>query len=115
MKLDLAGAAKAVQMLGLLADYFDGGGAPWTKWVHTDDDGGRCLIGAMDLLRKRHRLYGNATRYYLLEAAGRPWHTLVGFNDYGCRDVPQLLDVMRRARRLAAADIEQHQPARRAA
>jgi len=70
MKLDLAGAVKAVQMLGLLADYFDGGDAPWTKWVHTDDDGGRCLIGAMDLLRKRHRLYGDATRYYLLEAAG---------------------------------------------
>jgi hypothetical protein len=37
-----------------------------------DEDGNRCLVGAMYLIRARHKRYGDATRYYLLKALGWP-------------------------------------------
>jgi hypothetical protein len=70
----------------------------------------------MYLMRARHKLYGDATRYYLLKALG--WtaiFALAAFNDAYCESIEELRGLIEEARALAAADVEQAQPERRAA
>ena len=58
-------------MLDLLAEYFSDE-KHWIKGDFHDEDGNRCLVGAMYAIRARHKLYGDATRYYLLKALRWP-------------------------------------------
>jgi hypothetical protein len=114
-KPDPAAAAKAVQMLDLLAEYFCEE-KHWIKGNFRDDDGNRCLLGAIYLIRARHNLYGDPTRYYLLEAIG--WmrgFSLAAFNDRYCESIEKLRSVIDEARALAAADVEQAQQPKRLA
>ena len=112
---DPAAAAKAVQMLDLLAEYFCEE-KHWIKGSFHDEDGNRCLVGAMYLMRARHKLYGDATRYYLLKALGWPaTFPLAAFNDAYCESIEELRRLIDTARALAAADVEQAQQSKRLA
>ena len=102
MPCDAHSAAKAVDMLDLLIEFFDDGAR------------NRCLVGALRDIRDGHNLHGAPTRVYLLKAMQRSpktgWTGLISFNDR-CRDFGELREVILQARKLAVADIET--PARR--
>lgn len=105
MKYAAADAAKAVQMIDLLCQFFDDG-RRWIRDEFHDHDGNRCLVGAMRHIRAVRHFYGDPTRYYLQKAMAADEHEegLVAFND-GCRDFAELRALMLKARRLAVADI----------
>jgi hypothetical protein len=110
-----ASAAKAVQMLDLLTEFFQGG-ANWIRGDFHDGDGGYCLVGAMISIRHRHKLYGDPTRYYLVKAfvgiGSRDG--LMRCND-ACQSWDELLRVITDARRLALADLAKRAPLKQAA
>jgi hypothetical protein len=107
MTPDADSAAKAVDMLDLLLEFFEGG-KYWMKYDFIDDEENRCLIGAMRFIRTAHNLHGAPARHYLLRAMtplDRRWG-LMWFND-GCRRFAEIAALIRKARQLAVADIEQ--------
>jgi hypothetical protein len=108
MTMDTAAARKAVRMLDLLEDYFHHG-EYWIKGAFHNGEGGSCLVGAMQRLRVKHELYGDATRYYLLHAFDRECRRLTDCNDL-CETWPILVDTFHLARRLAEADIVEQEP-----
>ena len=86
---DARGAAKAVQLLDLLEEFFDGG-KMWTRGDLWDGHGRRCIRGAMEYLRRRHAIRWDPTAYYLLQAIPGGW-PLISFNDVVCRDYAPVL------------------------
>jgi hypothetical protein len=104
-------AAKAVDVLDLLIEFFDDGDR-WIKGKLDDGAGNRCLVGALRDIRDGYNLHGAPTRVYLLKAMQRSpktgWTGLISFNDR-CKDFGELREVILQARRLAVADIEKHQ------
>jgi len=58
---------EAVQMLNLLLEFFENG-ARWTRGLYQDGHGRRCLIGALDYLRREHRVPSDTAVYFLQEA-----------------------------------------------
>ena len=113
MPRDAHSAAKAVDMLDLLIEFFDDG-ERWIKGKLDDGAGNRCLVGALRDIRDGHNLHGAPTRVYLLKAMQRSpktgWTGLISFNDR-CRDFGELREVILQARKLTVADIEKHQRA----
>ena len=66
--------AKAVLMLDLLTEFFDGG-RRWLKGNHHDDDGNACLFGALDYIAIADRTDIIAHRsaiWYLARTNERP-------------------------------------------
>jgi hypothetical protein len=108
MPRDAHGAAKVVDMLDLLIEFFDDG-ERWIKGKLDDGAGNRCLVGAPHDIRD-----GAPTRVYLLKAMQRSpktgWTGLISFNDQR-RDFGELREVILQARKLAVADIGKHQRA----
>jgi hypothetical protein len=51
-----AAAGKAVRVLDLLPEFFGEDGAHWTRGRYHDGHSRRCLIGALDFLRRKHRI-----------------------------------------------------------
>jgi len=105
MPRDAHSAAKAVDMLDLLIEFFDDG-ERWIKGKLDDSAGNRCLVGALRDIRDGHNLHGAPTRVYRLTG----WTGLISFNDR-CRDFGELREVILQARKLAVGDIEKHQRA----
>ena len=103
MPRDAHSAAKAVDMLDLLIEFFDDG-ERWIKGKLDDGAGNRCLVGALRDIRDEHNLHGVPTRVYLLKAMQRSpktgWTGLISFNDR-CRDFGELREVILQARKLA--------------
>jgi hypothetical protein len=58
-------------LLDLVMDFLDDG-RYWLRGKFTDDDGNGCLVGALRRMRRVHQLYGDAARYYLIEAMPEP-------------------------------------------
>src|SRR5438105_12142247 len=83
MPRDAHSAAKAVDMLDLLIEFFDDG-ERWIKGKLDDGAGNRCLVGALRDIRDGHHLHGAPTRLYLLKAMQRSpktgWTGLISFN-----------------------------------
>ena len=73
MPRDAHSAAKAVDMLDLLIEFFD------------DGAGNHCLVGALREIRDGHNLHGAPTRVYLLKAIQRSpktgWTGLISFKE----------------------------------
>ena len=102
--------AKAVQMLGMMLEFFGEYGHRWiTGGLFHNDYGGRCLVSAMAHLRAVNNLHGDPTRKYLKRALPDPAQTLNDFND-DCRCFDEVRQVIERARRFALADARQQQP-----
>ena len=106
MMPDADSAARAVDMLDLLVEFFEDG-KYWTTGKFINDEEKRCLVGAMRYIRTAHNLHGAPTRHYLLRAMNRSvgGHGLMLFND-ACRNFDELGEVISKARELAVADIE---------
>ena len=94
---------EAVQMLDLLLEFF-ADGAHWTRGAYNDGHGGRCLIGALDYLRREHHVSSDAAVCFLQEAMPRRSFGLVYFNDRRCRTFAELRSVIIRARALALGE-----------
>ena len=105
---------KAVLMLDLVMEFFDAG-RHWTKGQYHDGRGNRCMLGAMQHIRKVHNLTGDPTRYYLLEA--QPQHRITPVNWYNdsCPCFGAVFEWVLAARKLALADLEKEQPQKLAA
>jgi hypothetical protein len=108
MPRDAHSAAKAVDMLDLVIEFFDDGDR-WIKGKLDDGAGNRCLVGALREIRDGHNLHGAPTRVYLLRAMQRSpktgWTGLISFNDR-CRDFGELREVILQARKLAVAALK---------
>lgn len=102
-------AGQAVQVLGLLLEYFGERGERWARDRYHDGDGRRCLVGALRYLRCKHRIPSENAECFLHEAMkqGLPHQRggLVYFNDH-CRSFAELRSVILEARTLAVSDIE---------
>jgi hypothetical protein len=104
---------EAVQMLDLLLDFF-ADGAHWTRGRFDDGQGGRCLIGALGYLQRKHHVASSGAAYFLKEAMPRRQLGLIYFNDHRCRSFADLRSVILEARVLALRAPEMEQAARAA-
>jgi hypothetical protein len=100
----------AVRLLDLLAEFFIDD-ARWTRGRYHDGDGRRCLVGALDHLRREHRIPSAAAVSFLEEAMPRRGIGLVYFNDHRCRSVAELRSVIAKARDLALGEPARQQAA----
>ena len=104
-------ASKAVQVLDLLLEFFGEDGAHWTRGRYDDGHGRRCLIGALDYLRRKHRISSGEAEYFLQEAMPHRSFALVYFNDHRCRSFAELRSVIVKARGLALHEPERERAA----
>jgi hypothetical protein len=102
--------AKAVQLLDLMLEFF-ADDDHWTRGSYDDGNGGRCLVGALLHLGRKHRLPTASAIALLQDAMPRPGLPLVHFNDTGCGSVAELRSVIRKARGLADDDAERERAA----
>jgi hypothetical protein len=102
--------AKAVQLLDLMLVFFADDGH-WTRGCYDDGNGGRCLVGALLHLSRKHRLPRAPAIALLQDAMPRPGLPPVHFNDTRCRSVAELRSIILKARRLAHDHVEQERSA----
>ena len=102
--------AQAVQLLDLMLEHFAGDGH-WTRGRYEDGNGGRCLVGALLHLSRKHRLPRAPAIALLQDAMPRPGLPLVHFNDTCCGGVAELRSIILKARRLADDHAEQERAA----
>lgn len=102
---------KAVQVLDLLLEFFGESGAHWTRGRYHDGHGRRCLIGALDYLRRKHRVPSEGAEYFLQEAMPHRRFALVYFNDHLCRSFAELRSIIINARALALREAERDRAA----
>ena len=102
--------AKAVQLLDLMLEFFADDGH-WTRGCYEDSNGGRCLVGAVLHLGRKHRLPTAPVIALLQDAMPRPGLPLVHFNDIRCGSLAELRSVILKARRLAHDDAERERAA----
>src|SRR4030081_2071129 len=96
---------EAVQMLELLLEYF-ADGRHWTRGRFYGN-GRHCLVGALNYLRREHRVASGAARHFLEEAIPRACRRrLVYFNDQRCRSIAELRSVIVKPRVHALQDPE---------
>ena len=101
---------EAMQMLDLLLEYF-ADGRHWTRGRFYSH-GRHCLVGALNYLRREHRVASGAARYFLEEAIPRECgRRLVYFNDHRCRSIADLRSVIVKARALALQEPEKERAA----
>jgi hypothetical protein len=100
-----AETAKAGQLLDLMLEFFADDGR-WTRGCYDDGNGGRCLVGALLYLGRKHRLPTAPAIALLQDAMPRPGLPLVHFNDTRCGSAAELRSVILKARRLAHNDAE---------
>ena len=105
-----AESGDAVQFLDLLLEFF-GDGTHWTRGRYNDAQGRRCLVGAVDYLRRKHRIPSGEAVSFLREAMPRRGFGLVYFNDHRCRSVAELRSVIVKARALALGEAERERAA----
>src|SRR5437762_2461353 len=79
----------------------------WTRGRYDDGNGGRCLVGALLHLSRKHRLPRAPAIALLQDAMPRPGLPLVHFNDTCCGSVAEPRSVILKARRLADDHAEQ--------
>ena len=71
--------AQALQLLDLMLEHFADDGH-WTRGRYDDGNGGHCLVGALLLLSRKHRLPRAPAIALLQDAMPRPGLPLVHFN-----------------------------------
>jgi hypothetical protein len=106
-----ADTGKAVHVLDLLLEFFGESGAHWTRGHYQDGDGRRCLVGALDYLRRKHRVPSEGAKYFLQEAMPRRRFALVYFNDHRCRSFAELRSIIVNARALALREADRDRAA----
>ena len=102
--------AKVVQLLDLMLEHF-ADEDHWTQGCYEDGNGGRCLVGALLHLSRKHRLPTVPAIALLQDAMPRPGLPLVHFNDTRCSSVAELRSIILKARRLAYDDAERERAA----
>ena len=102
--------AKAVRLLDLMLEFFADDGH-WTRGRYDDGNGGRCLVGAVLHLSRKHCLPKAPAIALLQDAMPRPGLPLVHFNDRCCGSVAELRSIILTARRLADDHAEQERAA----
>ena len=79
--------AQAVQLLDLMLEHFADDGR-WTRGRYEDGNGGRCLVGALLHLSRKHGLPRAPAIALLQDAMPRPGLPLVHFNDAAAAALP---------------------------
>src|SRR5438309_5769398 len=102
--------AQAVELLDLMLEHFADDGH-WTRGRYEDGNGGRCLVGALLHLSRKHRLPRAPAIALLQDAMPRPGLPLVRFNDSCCRSIAELRSIILKARHLANDHAEQERTA----
>jgi hypothetical protein len=102
--------AQAVQLLDLMLEHF-AEDSHWTRGRYDDGNGGRCLVGALLHLSRKHRLPRAPAIALLQDAMPRPGLPLVHYNDACCGSVAELRSIILKARRLADDHAERERAA----
>jgi hypothetical protein len=103
-------------MLDLTLEFLEAGKRWIQQMAYHDGRGNRCMVGALQYVRRRHGISGDGTRHYLLHVQAP--HRIQSVSDYSeltCRDFEDVRAWIQAARRLAVADLEQRQPQQLAA
>jgi hypothetical protein len=95
--------AKAVEVLDLLLEFFADGALWLQRGFHDPEDGSRCLVSALNHVRRKHGITGDGTGFYLLEIMPQRAKHLIEFNDT-CRDFGELRAGLTLARAMALLD-----------
>src|SRR6516225_5617988 len=101
---------KAARLLDLILEHFADDGH-WTRGRYDDGNGGRCLVGALLHLSRKHGLPRAPAIALLQDAMPRPGLPLVHFNDTRCGSAAELRSIILKARRLAHDDAERDRAA----
>ena len=91
---------KAVQLLDRMLEFFAADGH-WTRGCYDDGNGGRCLVGALLHLSRKHHLPTAPAIALLQDAMPQPGLPLVYFNDTRCGSIAELRLIILKARLLA--------------
>jgi hypothetical protein len=102
--------AKAMQLPDLTREFFADDGH-WTRGSYDDGKGGHCLVEALLLLSREHRLPTAPAIALLQDALPRPGLPLVYFNDTCCGNAAELRSIILKACRLAHDYAEQKRAA----
>ena len=105
-----AETGNTVQFLDLLLEFF-ADGAHWTRGRYHDGHGRHCLLGAIDHLRREHRIPSGDALLYLQEALPPRLRGLVYFNDHHCSGIADLRSLIAKARALALGEAERERAA----
>jgi len=97
-------------LLDLMLAFFVGDDR-WTRGCYDDGKCGRCLVGALLHLSRKHRLPTAPVIALLQDSMPRAGLPLVRFNDTRCGSVAELRSVILKARRLAQDDAERDRAA----
>jgi hypothetical protein len=101
---------KAIQMLDLMEEFFDGG-LRWIRGFYEDDHGNRCLMGALTYLSKNREAAADYASIYLHIALPKRYMLAHRFND-DCWSYSQIRALIHRARELARHDLNAMQTPR---
>jgi hypothetical protein len=107
--------AKAVLLLDSLLQFFGDNGEHWIRQRLDDGNGNRCLVGAMEYIRRNGHPGARRITADYISAAIRPRpvkdvsQRLIAFNDR-CKNFDELRAVIIEARKLAQADAAQSEP-----
>ena len=102
--------AQAVRLLDLMLEHFAEDGH-WTRGRYDDGNGGHCLVGALLLLSRKHRVPRAPAIALLQDAMPKPGLPLVHFNDTCCGSIAELRSIILRARCLAGDHAERERAA----
>ena len=99
--------AKALQMLDLMEEFFDGG-RRWTIGKMHDSRGNRCLLGAMQHIRAIAKIDGDGTDCYLHRVLPSQCRAIPAFNDTA-KSYSMIAKLIGKARALAQKDLIEKQ------
>jgi hypothetical protein len=113
---DQTSALNAMRMLDLLQQFFGPNGEHWMQGDFRQGRKRRCLVDAIEYLRRKHRIRGDDTSWFIYEvirpeeyrllpaSAKSLWgecqlrHRLMSFNDAHCKSFAELRAVLVKAR-----------------
>jgi len=101
--------AHIVDLLDDLLDFFGPGGEQWRRCAYEDEEGNRCLAGAVQLIGDSRNSRDSGMTDYLSAAIwprrSREWcYDRVGFFNDHCKGFGRIRAVILKARKLAQAD-----------
>jgi hypothetical protein len=115
---DQTSALNAMRMLDLLQQFFGPNGEHWLQYGFRDRRERRCLVAAIAHLRRKHRIRGDGTSWFICEVIrfrhpalsatslceAQLRDRLMFFNDHRCKSFAELRAVLTEARVRAAQE-----------
>src|SRR5215475_2295128 len=97
---------RAVKVLDLVLRFFGPHGENWLQGAEYDEQGRRCLVGALRQIERQHHINTLAAQDVLQAAMGDDAPSFAYVNDCTCRSFTELRAIILKARRLTLAEAQ---------